>query len=649
MFLSKNTKILLAIIAGILIACGAFFGFYNSAYAGKVLAGVSAAGVDVSGLSEAEAKTALEEQIDSFNNEEIALISEKETFRAKPTDLGVSIDIDKTIGKAHAIGRDASWYQNFWNKTKTVFQNNYVDAVYEIDKKAFNEYMSGNFTSLETPARNASLKIENGTVQEIEGKTGIMADRQMVLEQLEKIASHLQVSDIDTPFTTAYPIIDVDDTAAAKLAAVNLLKQGLILKYDEESWNFSRDNTEAAIEFIPRSKSGRKVSEEEAYSYGEEDDNPDVILGVDLTSDQYTEFINSLASEINREPKNAYFTIEDEDTLEVSLSDTKDKETIRDIEVEANAEDGLEFNLDKTEEEIFSEINEGNPEIGVTANIIDPMVTEENYEELGIKQLISRGTSNFSGSPKNRVHNIGVGASRFDSSLIQPGATFSFNEVLGPVDSSTGYLPELVIKENDTIPEMGGGLCQVSTTNFRAVIDAGLPVVERKNHAYAVQYYAPQGTDATIYPGSSDFRFTNDTPGHILIQTKIIGKQLIFDFFGTFDDREVEKTKPKVYERFGAGGVKAEWSYKVLFDGVVTTEDTFKSVYRPPIEFHKDMRDAKDEDEKKKQEEEEKKKQEAEAAKKKAEEDAKKKEVKPKDDKKTDDKKKDEKKDDDKD
>jgi vancomycin resistance protein YoaR len=78
--------------------------------------------------------------------------------------------------------------------------------------------------------------------------------------------------------------------------------------------------------------------------------------------------------------------------------------------------------------------------------------------------------------------------------IIKPGEEFSFNHYLGPVKAEQGFLPELVIKRTGTVPELGGGLCQVSSTTFRAAMNAGLPITQRKNHAYAVQYYSPQGT-----------------------------------------------------------------------------------------------------------------------------------------------------------
>ncbi len=617
---SKNTKIALAIIAGLVLAWAAFFGFYNSAYANKVLAGVTAAGVDIAGQSEDEAKQTLTKQIEAFGNQRLSLKSEKGDFTATPEDLGISILVDDTVKQAYEIGRDASWYENFWKKSKTVFEDHQIDTVYEIDKKQFNSFMTDKFRALEIPAHNASLKIESGAVLEIDGKTGIMANRKSVLGDLDKIASKMKVKNIDTPFTTAHPVIDLDDIAAAKLATINLLKNGLSLNYKDEIWKFSAVETEAAIKFIPHSKSGREISEDEALSYGEADDNPDIILGIDLDSGKYTEFLNSVAEKVNREPMNAYFEIIGEKELDISLSGIKDKKNIKDGKMAPDSKPGLEFNLEKTAWEVFEEINEGKTEIPVAAKIIDPEITEDNYEDLGITQLIGRGISNFSGSSKNRIHNISLGASHFDGVVIEPGETLDFNETIGPVELTTGYVTELVIKDHDTTPVAGGGLCQVSTTIFRGTVDAGLPITERKNHSYAVQYYAPQGTDAANYQGSTNYKFTNDTPNHILIQTKIESKNLIFDFLGTYDDRVIEKDKPTVYERFGAGGMKATWGYKGMFDGVVSTEMIFDSTYRPPEEFNKKLRGKKEEEEKKKAEEEEKKKKDEEDKKKKDEE-----------------------------
>lgn len=171
--------------------------------------------------------------------------------------------------------------------------------------------------------------------------------------------------------------------------------------------------------------------------------------------------------------------------------------------------------------------------------------------------------------------------------IVEPGETFSFNKYLGEVDGEHGFLPELVIKKSGTVPEFGGGLCQVSSTAFRAAMDAGLPITERRNHAYAVQYYAPQGTDATIYPGVVDLKFTNDTPGSILVWPyEKDANTLIFDFYGTKDGRQVILEKPVQYDKKTDGSMKAEWTRIVTNNGIISTS-TFKSIYQPPSLFHK--------------------------------------------------------------
>lgn len=223
--------------------------------------------------------------------------------------------------------------------------------------------------------------------------------------------------------------------------------------------------------------------------------------------------------------------------------------------------------------------------IDLSIDEIAPDITLEKINKLGINELLARGESDFGGSPKNRTHNITVGAKRFNGIVLEPGKEFSFNKLLGDIDASTGYLPELVIKGGKLIPEYGGGLCQVSTTVFRAANEAGLPILERHPHALPVRYYNPQGYDATIYPGVSDLRFANDTPAHILIQSKIVGSKLYFEIYGTKDGRQVTLDGPHSYDIQKSGALKAELIRTVVYPDGQTKKDIFKSSYKSPALF----------------------------------------------------------------
>ncbi|MBU4512181.1 VanW family protein, partial [Patescibacteria group bacterium] len=148
------------------------------------------------------------------------------------------------------------------------------------------------------------------------------------------------------------------------------------------------------------------------------------------------------------------------------------------------------------------------------------------------------------GSPTNRRHNIGVGANKLNGLLIAPDEEFSLVQTLGEVNAATGYLPELVIKGNKTIPEYGGGLCQIGTTMFRVALYAGLPITERRPHSYRVSYYEPAGMDATIYIPRPDVKFINDTRNYLVLTTEIQDNILRFKLYGTNDNRKTEIENP---------------------------------------------------------------------------------------------------------
>lgn len=288
-------------------------------------------------------------------------------------------------------------------------------------------------------------------------------------------------------------------------------------------------------------------------------------------ADKIAQYVSTLAPQINQKVQEPELTIENNKA--VSFVPPQDG-TVLDVYASTIAAlRALKTNSTSTQ---------------LSVSVSKPQKKLSEINDLGIQELIARGESFFPGSPKNRRHNIKVGVSRMQGVIIQPGEEFSFNKYLGPVEEGYGFLPELVIKRTGTVPELGGGLCQVSSTTFRAAMQAGLPITQRKNHSYAVQYYAPQGTDATIYPGVIDLKFMNDTPGAILVWPHFGEKDsLYFDFYGTKDNRQVVLGKPYQYDRKSDGSMKATWTRTVTKDGVEKS-DEFKSVYLPPALFHKE-------------------------------------------------------------
>lgn len=306
-----------------------------------------------------------------------------------------------------------------------------------------------------------------------------------------------------------------------------------------------------------------------------------------FAKEKVSAWVENLSKVINKEPQNALLTIKDGKASVFEASHS-----------------GYKLDASDTNNKILAAAA-GDKTFRVEGKVTLPEITEEKINNLGIKEQISVGYSDFAGSAKNRIHNIKTGAAKFNGILVKPGENFSFNKILGPVDASTGYLPELVIINNKTEPQFGGGLCQVSSTAFRAALNAGLPIVARSAHAYPVSYYKPFGVDASIYLPKPDLVFTNDTNAHILVQTKIVGTKIYFEFYGTKAARTVkfsgnqdgigsteivEKMTPTISDQ----GIRGPGSFTAVFyrhiydaNGKLTDNDKFTSKYDSPEKYPK--------------------------------------------------------------
>lgn len=209
----------------------------------------------------------------------------------------------------------------------------------------------------------------------------------------------------------------------------------------------------------------------------------------------------------------------------------------------------------------------------------------DDFKKLSFPNLLARGESNFAGSPKNRIHNIHVATQRFNGIVLLPDDLFSFNQFLGTVDEKNGYKPELVIKENVTTPEYGGGICQVSTTAFRGALQAGLKITARRNHSYPVRYYGTPGYDATVYAPSTDFQFINDTGQPVMLKTSIVGTKVLFEVWGTSDGRVTTINGPFVTDKKSDGSLTAAIAQIVKKNGKSIREQNFVSHYQSPNKF----------------------------------------------------------------
>lgn len=277
-------------------------------------------------------------------------------------------------------------------------------------------------------------------------------------------------------------------------------------------------------------------------------------------------------------------------------------------------EDGQEINVNSILADFENALNKikTNPEnkiINIKKIILKPEITLSQINNFGIEELIAQGQSDYTHSIPSRIYNLKLAASKFHGVLIPPEKVLSFNETVGEISSLTGYQPAYIIKEGKTVLGDGGGVCQVSTTLFRAALNAGLQIIERNAHAYRVSYYENDmgpGFDATVFAPTVDLKIKNNTQSYILIQTSIDEQNnlLTFKLYGKKDNRRVEISKPYIWDiipppepryqedpilkkgvikqiDFPAWGAKVSFTYKVYKDDKLIIDNKFTSVYRP--------------------------------------------------------------------
>lgn len=314
--------------------------------------------------------------------------------------------------------------------------------------------------------------------------------------------------------------------------------------------------------------------------------------------DRVDEYTNNLKKNLKKDPVDAVFKFENNKVLD--FQPAANGYSITDTNLSSNICSSL-LKLTTSSDK--------NSKIDVAINTVEPKLKTGDANNFGIKDLLGQGKSTFRSSTDLRNYNVAKGASIVNRILVAPGDTFSFLKNLGDVSLVSGYKQGYVIKEGKTVLDVGGGICQVSTTLFRAILNAGLDITSRQNHAYRVHYYEedmPPGYDATVFIPSPDLKFVNDTGHYLLIQNtyNATEKSLVYQIYGTSDGRKVDISNyhqwdaqpapPAIYnddptlpagktvqDEHAIPGLKTAFDWKVNRDGQIIHQKTFTSSYSP--------------------------------------------------------------------
>lgn len=577
--LRRNHSIALAIV----VAClGLILGgltYLRAVYAETVLPRVTIGQHSFAGASRATVEQDITSYVDQLSETGILYIHETEEIAITPqvtatTDPDLSyplmnIDVTETTDAMLAFGHGGSWWHDISDLIRALLVGRQFSPVMEIDEKLLTETLQENFADFDQPASNPKPTIQaDGGLTVAAEHSGQTLDYSSAIETTREKLAALELGTITLTLRADEPELSLVETSDAQdQLRVIVATLPWTLSDGEKRWEL--DLATVSEWFVFTQMDGGAV--------------------LDFDEALVTTYLEtSVVPTVNVEAQEGKFSVSNGRVSEFQASHPG-----RRLDLNATIDlmrDQLLHTTSQTAALVITETQ--------------PTSQADNINALGIKELVGTGRTNFKGSPKNRVHNLTVGANALNGILIKPGEEFSLVSALVPIDASTGYLPELVIKGNRTIPEYGGGLCQIGTTFFRAVLNAGLPIVERKNHSYRVSYYEPPvGMDATIYDPKPDFRFKNDYAASLLIQTRIEGTELIFDIYSTKDGREATTTEPRVFNIVKPGptkyiettdlkpgetnctekahnGADAEFTYTVKYADGRVAEEVFKSHYK---------------------------------------------------------------------
>ena len=498
----------------------------------------------------------------------------EETLEFSSKDIDWQVDVEATANHIFGYGReDTSRLTSFFHQLRSAFLKTHLEPISNYDQDLLADKVSQIADKINNPAVNASAELVSDKLVTTTEKSGEVVDEAVVTSQVLGLLNSFAggTITIEKQLDTPTIVLGNVDELAAKLELLS--ERQLTLQWDTGSKKLTRKEIRTLVGFVGGPTEG-----------GSGD-----VLNAQFTTEKVQNYLTSISDLTDSPVVEPQLVIKDGQLAIAKASKTG---TVVDLAISAEA--------------ILGALNDGedSPTIELTMKTQTPTINEANLATLGIKERIGYGETSFAGSPANRRHNIKNGVSILQSALIKPGETFSTIAKLGAIDNTTGYLPELVIKENRTTPEFGGGLCQVSTTLFRAILNAGLPVTERKNHSYRVSYYEPPaGLDATIYFPKPDLKFVNDTPGYILIQGRVVGSKVQFEFWGTSDGRTSNTTTPIVTNITQPGepiyadtdtlpkgeqkqiekphaGATAVVTYTVVRNGEIINKQVFKSIYK---------------------------------------------------------------------
>lgn len=586
--------LLTAIIALVAVTLAGFWQLQRL-YDGRLYPGLTVAGVPVGGLTTTEAAARVRETLHLTADQYLVLQTRSRQWTVPYDELGATLDVNATVDEAFQVGRTGdgsivSLYNRLRAQWIALRDGTDISPVLRYDAGAIDTTLAGLAREVHRAPQEATIHIVGVTVHEQPAITGRTLD---VAASAERIRAALKAGDtgpIDLVIREQPPLITTTEPAASQVRAI--LSAPLRLDVSVPAWRLDEAGPRQSQAHFSWTIDQRLLTKLVEIVPAERDDGRRE-WRVQLRSEAVRAELLAIAQRLQQTPRNARFDYEPETN------------TLRPTVI---SQPSLRLDVDAGWQRIKEALLAGEHVVTLPVEVMPPRVSTADAAKIDIQGATGLGTSTFDGSPSGREQNIVVAAARFNGVVIPPGGEFSFNEHLGEVVDATGYEESYIILGDRTAVGVGGGVCQVSTTLFRAALFGGFEITERRAHGYRVGYYEPPiGLDATVYSPYVDLKFRNDTDHYYLIESDVDlqTKELKFYLYGPDTGRQVDVSKPVVLETVPHGepiytedpslpaGVteQVDWAHdgatvkveRVVrdADGTVLHQDVFWSEYRP--------------------------------------------------------------------
>jgi vancomycin resistance protein YoaR len=484
----------------------------------KIHSGVTIEGQSVSGLTQDEAVQKVNEYLAVSQDNPITLTGGGKSWQIKPSELGTKVDVAAAVTAALNVTREKNFFVDMVTKLKLYFGSRDLKLQGTVDAASLDPFIAQIATALDQPAVNAGLAVRGATVTVLEGKDGLLVDRETLKQTLTQTLLSLHSTDIAIPMVKDEPEVAAEDNQAALTQAKTMVSAPLALTWGGKSWTFTPQEIATFIEFTPPDPTGASPSK--PY----------------LSAEKMAAKLQVIGTETTATPADATFKVVGQK-----------------VQVVPGVE-GVVLDATKTAEALTAAAIKAS---GRTAEVQgtrqSPPLTTAQAEAMGITDLLATYSDTYVGS-KNRQTNVHITTEyvlRGGKLYLAPGEEFDFKKEVGPRTPERGYVkapgisPGIVLED-----QYGGGICEVSTAMFNAALLAGLKITERTNHSIYFDHY-PKGRDATVSDPGPNVRFVNDTDHYIWIMGKSDGKTTTINVYGTSDGRKVSLDVSKWYGVWG--------------------------------------------------------------------------------------------------